>query len=134
MALGATKIPGFGSGSAAATARPASGGRGVATENPIAVEMAGFTTQIGVGDHSLVYDDQANIDANARRRAKADPANNAFLNRLANAFHAISEVGDGGTHPPVFLRDVLHGVMQYEHSQRVIRGDARPGSTYNHLF
>jgi hypothetical protein len=134
LALSGPKLSDYsGAGSAAATARPASGGRGVASEKQ-AVEMSTFTGQIGVGDQALAYDEQPDVNADARRRSGHQGSSNAFLSRLANSFQATSEESAPGYVAPVHLHDVLRGVTQYEFTQRVAQGMVRPGSSVNQFF
>jgi hypothetical protein len=119
---------------AAATARPASGGRNVASVSG-SVEGAGFNPQIGVNDNRLWrFDEERTFDLERdnQQQERATP----FIIRAANGFRVEeaeeSADGGGGT---VFLDAVLRGVGIYEtNMRRTMPGAARPGSVMNYRF
>ncbi len=135
MALSASRIGALvGNGlAAAATARPMSGGRGVASANLSPVETSEFSANVGVNDYAIVhYDDQNGLDADSRRR-QAPQSAAPFVGRSSFGLKVEdpsqdSDSDDGGT----FLSDVLHGVGVYENNLRIIAGNqARTGTTLN---
>ncbi|MCR6632486.1 MAG: hypothetical protein NVV74_21930 [Magnetospirillum sp.] len=137
MALGSNRVsaiasPGM---AAAATARPASGGRNVASVGP-GVEGADFSPQIGVNDNRLWrYDEERSFDQerDGHEQEKATP----FVMRAAKGFQVeesedVSESGGAGR---VFLAMVLRGIGIYETNMRLTTaGAVRPGSVLNFRF
>ncbi len=137
MALSASTISAMaGNGlAAAATARPLSGGRGVASATLNSVEASDFSSSVGVNDNSILhYDDEGGLDSDGRRR-ESPPGASAFLTRGAFGYQVEglsqeSAAGGGGT----FLSDVMYGVGVYENNLRIIApGQIRPGATLNQL-
>ncbi|WP_173981172.1 hypothetical protein [Magnetospirillum sp. UT-4] len=121
---------------AAATARPASGGRNVASVNVGALEEAGFSPQIGINDNRLFrYDEERSFDFSERREPeqKATP----FIIRATNGFR-VDEVDDGQSASSgggAFLDMVMRGVGTYENNMRITTpGTVRPGSVLNYLY
>jgi hypothetical protein len=138
MALGTNKVSAMGSPgmSAAATARPASGGRNVATSSGAPLESAIFSPQIGINDNRLLrYDEEMRFGADDRR----EPEQHAtpFIIRATNAFKAeeVDEVINGGSGEGSFLGMVMRGVGTYERNMRVTTpGAVRPGSVLNYVY
>jgi hypothetical protein len=137
MALSASRISAMaGNGlAAAATARPMSGGRGVASAAMSPVETSEFSSNIGVNDNAILhYDEEGGLDSDGRRRESPSSAS-PFLARGAFGYQVedLSQdgtTGDGGT----FLSDVLYGVGIYESNLRAVApGQVRPGATLNQL-
>lgn len=137
MALNTSRVsaiasPGM---AAAATARPASGGRNVASVGA-GVEGAGFSPQIGVNDNRLWrYDDEQEFDfeGEQQRQKSATP----FVNRAAGGFKVdlAEEAGESGAGGRVFLGEVLRGIGVYEYNMRVTTpGAVRPGSVLNFRY
>ncbi len=135
MALGTSKVsaiasPGM---AAAATARPLSGGRNVASVGA-GVEGAGFSPQIGVNDNRLWrYDEerQFDLDREQQQQERATP----FIIRAANGFRAdeAEETTDAGGSGKVFLDALLRGIGIYESNmRRTTPGAVRPGSVLNY--
>ena len=137
MALSASRISAVaGNGlAAAATARPISGGRGIASATLSPVENSEFSSNIGVNDNAILhYDDQGGLDSDGRRRESPQSAP-SFLARGAFGFQVESLSQDpaagGGSS---FLSDVVHGVGVYENNLRIIAPDQiRPGTSLNQL-
>lgn len=137
MALGSNKVsaiasPGM---AAAATARPASGGRNVASVAP-GVEGAGFSPQIGVNDNRLWRFDeetQFEFEREPDQQQQATP----FIIRAANGFKVeeAEESTDAGGSGKVFLDAVLRGIGIYESNmRRTTPGAVRPGSVLNYRY
>lgn len=137
MALGTNKVsaiasPGM---AAAATARPASGGRNVASVGA-GVESADFSPQIGVNDNRLWrYDEerQFDLDHGQQEQQRATP----FVVRAANGFKVdeAEEATDSGGTGKVFLDTLLRGIGIYESNMRTTTpGAVRPGSVLNFRY
>lgn len=137
MALGSNKVTAFASPgmAAAATARPASGGRNVASVGP-GVMGADFSPQIGVNDNRLWrYDDEGenNFDKESQQQKYATP----FIIHASNGFRVdeAEEGTDAGNVGKVFLDMVLYGIGVYEGNARLTTaGVVRPGSVLNYLY
>lgn len=137
MALGTNKVsalaaPGM---AAAATARPASGGRNVASVSGGPAEAAGFSTQIGVSDNRLLrYDEE--LDFGFSEHRDPDRQGTPFMARSASSFRAeLADEATGGESASVFMDYVMRGVGTYEHNMRVTTpGSVRPGSVLNYLY
>ncbi len=137
MALSARGITGpAGNGlAAAATARPATGGRGVASAAQTPVEASDFSANVGVNDNGILHydDNSAGQQGNGGGEGRnATP----FVARGVAAFQveSLSEqesAGGGG----VMFADILHGVGIYEGNLRLLTGAySRPGSKLNMLM
>lgn len=137
MALGTNKVsaiasPGM---AAAATARPASGGRNVASVGP-GVEGAGFSPQIGVNDNRLWRFDeetQFEFEQQSEQQQQATP----FIIRASNGFKAeeADEANGGNSGGGVFLDTMLRGIGIYESNmRRTTPGAVRPGSVLNYRY
>ncbi|MBR9973529.1 hypothetical protein [Magnetospirillum sulfuroxidans] len=137
MALGTNKVsalatPGM---TAAATARPASGGRNVASVNGGPAEAAGFSSQIGVNDNRLLrYDDE--LDFGFSEHHEPGQQGTPFMSRLASSFQAdLADEAVGGGSSGIFMDYVMRGVGTYEHNMRVTTpGSVRPGSVINYMY
>ncbi|HLO77551.1 MAG TPA: hypothetical protein VK196_13930 [Magnetospirillum sp.] len=118
---------------AAATARPASGGRNVASVGA-GVEGAGFSPQIGVNDNRLWrFDEERSFDHEHEdhQQQQATP----FVVRSASGFKVeeAEEATDAGGSGGVFLDAVLRGIGIYESNmRRTTPGAVRPGSILNY--
>ena len=137
MALGTNKVsaiasPGM---AAAATARPASGGRNVASVGP-GVEGAGFSPQIGVNDNRLWRFDeetQFEFEQQSEQQQQATP----FIIRASNGFKVeeADEANGGNSGGGVFLDTMLRGIGIYESNmRRTTPGAVRPGSVLNYRY
>lgn len=139
MALGTNKIgavaqPGV---AAAATTRPLSGGRNVASQAASAIEAIDFTQHIGVNDNAILRRDlEMGFGGEGRRNRDEGDGATPFVFRAAAAFQ-VDEVEEtmaqyeGGT----FLAQVMQGVGAYEANLRVTTpGTVRPGSVLNYLY
>jgi hypothetical protein len=136
MALNANRVsanaaPGM---VAAATARPASGGRNVASSRDL-LEEVGFSTQVGINDSKLWrYDEETQFDADdespSKRRERPFftlPARPAFVAETVEA------AGEAASSERVFLSAVLRGIGVYEAHMRIITpGGIRAGSVLNY--
>lgn len=138
MALGTNKVsaiasPGM---AAAATARPASGGRNVASVGG-GVEGTGFSLQIGVNDNRLWrFDDERQFDLERDQQHQQQQAT-PFIVRSSNGFRVdeAEESADAGGTGKVFLDMVLRGVGIYESNmRRTTPGAVRPGSVLNQRY
>lgn len=137
MALGTHKVsalatPGM---SAAATARPASGGRNVASVSSTAPEEAVFSSQIGVSDNRLLrYDEELDLGFSDHR--DSDARSTPFMSKAASSFQAeLADEASGGGSSSLFMDYVMRGVGTYEHNMRVTTpGSVRPGSVLNYLY
>lgn len=137
MALGTNKVsalatPGM---TAAATARPASGGRNVASASGGPAEAVGFSSQIGVNDNRLLrYDEE--LDFGFSEQHEPDRQGTPFMSRLASGFQAdLADEAVGGDSSGIFMDYVMRGVGTYEHNMRVTTpGSVRPGSVLNYLY
>lgn len=120
---------------AAATARPASGGRNVASVGP-GVEGTDFSPQIGVNDNRLWrFDEERTFDRERddQQQQQATP----FIIRLSNGFKVdeAEETTDAGGTGKVFLDTVLRGIGIYESNmRRTTPGAVRPGSVLNYRY
>jgi hypothetical protein len=138
MALGTGKVsaiasPGM---AAAATARPISGGRNVASVTGGPLEEMGFSSQIGVNDNRMWrYDDEREFDSEdeGQSQQRATP----FIIRSTNGFRvdeADEATADSST-GYTFLDEILRGIGVYENNMRVISpGAVRRGSVLNFRF
>lgn len=135
MALSSNRVsanasPGM---AAAATARPASGGRNVASVNSKPLEEIGFGQHIGVNDNDLWrYDDETSFDFQGedQPRERATP----LISRAATGFklEQADESGDAGG-GRLFLAELMHGIGIYEFNMRITTpGAVRPGSVLNY--
>ena len=134
MALGASKISALSGPSlsaAAATARPLSGGRGIASAAQSEVEGASFSGQVGVSENSILHNDNG-FDPNGQRRD--NPQQGApFTSNASFAF----PVTDTNSEPTAasFRDTVMYGLGVYEYNMKVITPSAvKPGSVVNHLY
>jgi len=121
--------------SAAATARPASGGRNVASVSSTAPEEAVFSSQIGVNDNRLLrYDEELDLSFSEHR--DPDAHGTPFMSKAASSFQAeLADEATGGGSSSVFMDYVMRGVGTYEHNMRVTTpGSVRPGSVLNYLY
>jgi len=139
MALGTTKISalaGPGLSAAAATARPLSGGRGVAAAAQSPVEESTFAGSVGVNDNSILHhDDDTGFDPNGQRRDTPDQGT-PFVSHSAFGFQ-VADADQSAEAPQQsrFLNEVLRGIGVYEYTLKVIAPNSvRPGSVVNHLF
>lgn len=137
MALGTQKVSAFATPgmSAAATARPASGGRNVASVSGAPAEEATFSSQIGVNDNRLLrYDEELEFGFSQQR----DPEQQGtpFMAKAASSFQAeLADEASGGSSSGLFMDYVMRGVGTYEHNMRVTTpGSVRPGSVLNYLY
>lgn len=136
MALNSNRVttlatPGL---AAAATGRPASGGRNVATANGLPLEAAGFSPQIGINDNRLLrYEEDLHFEFGDQPQSQ--PRGTPFVIRAATGFKAeTAEEAAGGETGGVFLSMVLRGIGTYERNMRVTSGETvRPGSVMNYL-
>jgi len=138
MALSASRIaggiaaPGM---AAAATARPISGGRGVAAASQPAVEST-FASGVGVNDNLILrYDDEGGLNSDGQRREYGRPETTPFIARSAAAFQVeeIDQAGGAGDFR-LFLNDVVRGIGVYENNIRLTTpGRVMPGSVLNQL-
>lgn len=120
---------------AAATARPASGGRNVASATGGPVESVNFAPQTGVQDNRILrYDEEFDFDFNDESAPQHQGT--PFVIRQASAFSAESvEDQREAESPRTFLGMVLRGVGAYESNMRVTApGSVRPGSVMNYLY
>lgn len=137
MALGTNKVSALASpGMAAATAaRPATGGRNVASVSGAPAEEAVFSSQIGVNDNRLFrYDDEMDFGTGGQR--EPDRRSTPFVARAASGFAAeVAEEATGTSGATMFMDYVVRGVGTYEHNMRVTTpGMVRPGSVLNYLY
>jgi hypothetical protein len=120
---------------AAATARPISGGRNVASVTGGPLEASGFSEQIGVNDNRMWrYDDEREFDfeGEGQQQKYATP----FIIRSSNGFKVdeAEEATDPGS-GYAFLNEILRGVGVYENNMRVISpGAVRRGSVLNFRY
>ncbi|HTH16662.1 MAG TPA: hypothetical protein VL974_08425 [Magnetospirillum sp.] len=137
MALGTGRVsavaaPGM---AAAATARPLSGGRNVASVSG-GVEGADFSPQIGVDDNRLWrYDDEQTPDFGQQK--KQDDQATPFVSRLATAFQVgdTEESTEAGGAGRISLFQMIYGIAMYEANLKItMAGGVRPGSVLNSLF
>ena len=138
MALGANRISSLAASSfAAASARPFSGGRGIASATQGAVESADFSANINVNDNGILhYDDQGQTDANGQKRESGQQGT-PFMSRSAFAFmvDGLDLAGDSasGTES-TFLSNVVRGLATYENNLRVTNpATVRSGAVMNLL-
>lgn len=138
MALGSNRVsaiasPGM---AAAATARPVSGGRNVASVTSGPIEESSFSSQIGVNDNRMWRSDEEyefDFQGEEKRQAYGTP----FLIRSSNGFKVdeAEEATDAGGNGRVFLTEVLRGIGVYENNMRAISpGTVRPGSVLNFRY
>lgn len=135
MALGTSKVsaiasPGM---AAAATARPVSGGRNVASTGR-GVVSADFSPQIEINDNRLWrFDEERSFDTEheEHREEQATP----FIARAFNGFKVeeAEEATDAGAAGRVFLNTVIRAIGIYEANVRLTTpGAVRPGSVLNY--
>lgn len=136
MALNASRVsavssPGM---AAAATARPLSGGRNVASVSSSPLEAMGFSSQIGVNDNRMWrYDEEHEFDFEGEHQAKQ--RGTPFIIRAAIGFHVdeIEESMDSSPSGRVFLNELVRGIAIYESNMRLATmGPVRPGSILNY--
>ncbi len=136
MALNASKVSANAAPSmvAAATARPASGGRNVASSRD-PLEEVGFSAQVGISDNKLWrYDEETQFDADG----ESNPQNRDrpfFIMPLRPVFMAetVEEAGELAGSERVFLSAVLRGIGVYEAYMRITTpGGVRTGSVLNY--
>ncbi len=137
MALAAQRVsahaaPGM---AAAATARPVSGGRNVASVRE-AIEESGFSAQIGVNDNAFLrYEDELEFDTRGDGR-QPQQGYTPLLYRTQMGFQveAAEEQSEGGG-GKLFLAELMHGVGAYEQTMRVTTpGMVKAGSVLNYLY
>lgn len=119
---------------AAATARPASGGRNVASVSGPA-EGAGFSAQIGVNDNRLLrYDDEFSFDSHDQKQQQQ--WGTPLIVQAATGFQVeVTEAASTNDNMGKFLDYVMRGVATYEQNMRITTpGAVRPGSVMNYLF
>lgn len=136
MALNSSKVSAFASPgmAAAATARPVSGGRNVASASTAPLEGVGFSPQIGVNDNRLWrYDDEAEFESQSENQPQQ--RGTPFIIRSAGGFkvelaeEAAADTGGGR----FFLSELMHGIGVYEFNTRITTpGAVRPGSVFNY--
>lgn len=135
MALGTSKVsaiasPGM---AAAATARPVSGGRNVASSARGVVDTD-FSPQIEINDNRLWrFDEERSFDTEPeeRREKQATP----FIARAYNGFKVeeAEDAADAGGAGRVFLDTVVRAISIYEANTRLTTpGAVRPGSVLNY--
>lgn len=135
MALGTSKVsaiasPGM---AAAATARPVSGGRNVASVGR-GVEGTDFSPQIEINDNRLWRFDeerQFDLDREHHREEQATP----FIARSYNGFKVeeAEDSADAGGTGRVFLDTMIKAISVYEANIRLTTpGAVRPGSVLNY--
>jgi hypothetical protein len=138
MALGTSKVSAIGSPgmAAAATARPASGGRNVANSAGAPLEGAVFSPQIGVNDNRLTrYDEEMSFGSDSHQQP--EQRGTPFIIRASSAFKAeeVDEAINSGGEEGGFLDMVMRGVGTYERNMRVTTpGSVRPGSVLNYVY
>ena len=135
MALGSSKISALAGpsvSSAVASARPRSGGRGVAAAAQSEVEESSFSGQIGTNDNSILQNDVGSgFDPNGQRR-DTPPQADTFMSRAAFGFSVADASGESGGS---FRDAVAYGVGVYQYNLRVIAPNTvKPGSVVNHLY
>lgn len=135
MALGTSRVsaiasPGM---AAAATARPVSGGRNVASTGR-GVVSADFSPQIEINDNRLWrFDEERSFDTEheERHEERATP----FIVRAYSGFRVeeAEEAADAGGAGRVFLDTVIRAIGVYEANVRLTTpGAVRPGSVLNY--
>lgn len=136
MALGTNRVsamasPGM---AAAATARPASGGRNVASVSGPA-EGAGFSPQIGVNDNRLLrYDDEFSFDSKDQQQQQKQWGT-PFIVQAATGFQVEMNEGTTNDNMAAFRDYITRSLATYEQNMRVTTpGAVRPGSVMNYLF
>lgn len=138
MAMGTSRVsaiasPGM---AAAATARPLSGGRNVASVTGAPIEETGFSAQIGVNDNRMWrYDEERefDFDEEKQQQQRATP----FIIHSVNGFKVDEavEAVSATFGENVFLTEVLHGIGIYENNMRIISPTSvRRGSVLNFRF
>ncbi len=136
MALGTSRIAALSGSSglaAAATARPMSGGRGVAASAQAAVESSNFSSQIGVNDNAILhYDDQGGLNADGQRRETQQNFSTYYGRAPVSDTGGLDQNAGGGTLSRV---DIQNGIGQYEFAARLaVPGTPRPGARINYRF
>lgn len=135
MALGTSKVsaiasPGM---AAAATARPASGGRNVASVGR-GVEGADFSPQIEINDNRLWrFDEEREFDSDREQNKKEQAT--PFISRSYNGFKVgeTEETADSGGAGRVFMDTMIRAIGIYEANIRLTTpGAVRPGSVLNY--
>lgn len=120
---------------AAATARPVSGGRNVASVRET-IEESGFSAQIGVNDNaSFRYEDELEFDTRGEKRHQQEGYTPLlFRTQLGFQVEAAEERADSGG-GSVFLAELMHGVGAYEQTMRATTpGMVKAGSVLNYLY
>lgn len=136
MALNTSRVTNIATpGVAAATARPASGSRNVASAHGTPLEEVGFAPQVGLGDNRFLRDDGEMRfgfdDKHQPERRGADP----FLARAASGFKAEAADEASTASYGSFLDKVVRGIGTYEYTMRITTpGAVRPGSVMNYLY
>ncbi|MGE5515718.1 MAG: hypothetical protein ACM31D_07820 [Bacteroidota bacterium] len=135
MALGANKVSAFASPgmAAAATARPVSGGRNVASTGR-GVVGTDFSPQIEINDNRLWRFDEEREFEQDREDSQKEQAT-PFIARAYNGFKVdeAEEGTDAGTTGKVFLDAMIRGISIYETNIRLTTpGAVRPGSVLNY--
>lgn len=135
MALGTNKVsaiasPGM---AAAATARPVSGGRNVASSSRGVVD-ADFSPQIEINDNRLWrFDEERSFDTD--REEHPEEQATPFIARAYNGFKVeeAEDAAEAGGAGRVFLNTVLRAIGIYEANIRLTTpGAVRPGSVLNY--
>jgi len=135
MALSASRVsanaaPGL---VAAATARPASGGRNVASSRD-PLEETGFSAQVGISDNRLWrYDEETQFDADGESRSPHRGAPFFVPSPAAFKAETVEEAPEASGAGRVFLSAVLRGIGIYEAYMRITTpGAVRAGSVLNY--
>lgn len=135
MALGTNKVsaiasPGM---AAAATARPVSGGRNVASVGR-GVVGTDFSPQIEVNDNRLWrFDEEKQFEQEGERRREEQAT--PFITRSYNGFRVdeADETNDSGNTDRFFLDTMIRAIGIYENNIRLTTpGAVRPGSVMNY--
>lgn len=128
----ATAAPGM---AAAATARPVSGGRNVASVRD-EVEGSGFSPQIGVNDNSLLrYEDDLQFNSGNQGQQQREDYTPLMFRSVIGFQVEEAEQGTDSGGGRVFLADLMSGVGAYEQTMRVTTpGMVKAGSVLNYLY
>lgn len=137
MALGTNKVAAVSSsGLVAASARPASGGRNVASVSRDPLGEAEFSAQLGINDNSILLYDEERAETEQRKK-RQEKRGTPFMVRAAWGF-TVEEIDDTLDHKgpaKIFLAILLHGIETYESNMRLTTpGAVRPGSVVNYLY
>lgn len=120
---------------AAATARPISGGRNVASVRDHVDEL-GFSNHVGLNDNGLLrYEDELAFDTKGEKREHQD-AYTPLMFRTQLGFQVEqAEETLGATSGGTFLSELMTGVGAYEQTLRVTTpGMVKAGSVLNYLY